>query len=83
VLVEQALPQHGVGGLGQCMALARAEHLVPAEEVRDHDVGGHVELAHLAQEIGGEVEERVRVHGGGDPIGSLRWPRGAWPVGTE
>jgi hypothetical protein len=64
VLEQQALAQHGVGRLGQRVALARAQFAVLAEEVRDDDVRRHVELADLAQQFGGDVEEGVRMHGG-------------------
>jgi hypothetical protein len=62
VLEQQALAQHRVGRLGQRVALARAQLAVLAEEVGDDDVGRHVELADLAQQFGGNVEEGVRMH---------------------
>ena len=63
MLEQQALAQHGIGGLGQRVALARAQLAVLAEEVRDDDVRGHVELADLAEQFGGGVEEDGRMHG--------------------
>ena len=62
VLEQQALAQHGVGGLGQRVALAAAERAVLAEEVRHDVVGRLLELQHAVQQFGGEFEQGVGVH---------------------
>ena len=64
VLEQQALAQHGVGGLGQRVALAAAQRAVLAEEVRDDAVGGVLQLQHAVNQFGGEFEQGVRVHRG-------------------
>ena len=52
VLEQQPPAQHGVGGLGQRVALARTQVAVGAEEGRHHAVGRSIELQHLADQLG-------------------------------
>ena len=67
VLQQQALAQHGVGGLGQRMTLARAQRAVVAEEGGNDAVGGLVELQHGAQQLDAEVDKGVGMHGADYP----------------
>ena len=65
---QQALAQHGVGRLGQGVPLTLAQGLLLAEKVGNDAVGRGVELEHLTDELGREVEERFRMHGRDYPL---------------
>ena len=57
VLEQQPPAQHRIGRLGQRVALARAQVAVRAEEGRHHAVGGRIQLQHLADQVGAQVEQ--------------------------
>ena len=60
--MKQPLAQHRVGGLGQRVAFAHAQGAVLPEEVRDHPVGGGVELKDSVKKFGGKFDQGVGVH---------------------
>ena len=62
VLEQQAPAEHRIGRFGQRMALATAQGAVLAEVIGDDAVGGVLEAQHAMQQLGGVLEQGVRMH---------------------